>query len=218
MRTLNTTQLFYNKYPFKLVCRLDLANEFRGSRFSYVRKILDNLQKKYDNGEELNFGSFRPRNISVTSFKDAQLIYNTLEKEKDFRFRIQFKELTVYSTNKQPLEYLRDNLSTVLEWWEPEQELSPLEPGYVYLKKDNGFKFRVTIKGSINSDAADWILSNQDKVKIGPTFHLSLLEKMYYLDNFYFYAKNERTLVLIDMILGANVRRVDKVVATEENA
>jgi len=216
LKTLETTQLFYNKYKFKLICRLDLANEFRGSRLTYVRKILDNLQKRYDQGEALELGAYRVKNIGIDSFKDAQLLYNVLSKVKDFRLRVVFKELTIYSNEKDFLRYLKENLSNVLEWWEPSSDLHTLTPGIVYLKRDNGYKLRVTIKGRIPPEAAEWLLKNQDKVKLGPTFTLSLMEKMYYLENLYFYVKNERCLSLVELIMGSNIRKVDKVITSDK--
>jgi len=218
LKTHSTTKLFFNQYPYKLVCRLDLAIEFRGNRMAYVRKTLDNLQRQYDNNEELTITNFSIRRVSVQSFKDGQLIYNTLYNQSNYRLRVQFKELTIYSLEKNWLDKLSREVSTPMEWWEPNGDLPKIEPGTVYLKNDNGHNLRVTVKGSISEDAANWLLNNLDKVKIGPSFLYDLENGYRYMDNMYFYIKNERCLSLLQLVMSSNIRRVDKVVAMNKNA
>lgn len=201
------------------MCRLDMAHEFRGARLSTIRKHLDVLQKQFDQGyEELYLYDFSRRTISVNSFKDAQFIYNTLCKQDEFRIRVTYKELGIYSLEKDWLKDIADNVSIPIEWWEPESELEPIEPGVVYLKNDNGFEYRVTVKGHLNQESAEWLLNNQDKVKLGPTFIQNLQMGMYYLDNMYLYVRNERCMSLVTLIMGSNIRRSDKVVAMNKNA
>jgi hypothetical protein len=172
---------------------------------AYVRKILDNLQRQYDSNEDLTITNFSIRRVSVQSFKDGQLIYNTLCNHNSYRLRVQFKELG-------------KEVSTPIEWWEPDGDLPKIEPGTVYLKNDNGHDLRVTVKGSIPEDAVDWLLNNLDKVKIGPSFLYDLENGYRYMDNMYFYIKNERCLSLLQLVMGSNIRRVDKVIAMNKNA
>ena len=201
------------------MCRLDMAHEFRGARLAYVRKILDILQRQFDLGEDLLFfPTGGRRGISVSSFKDAQIIYNVLCSQTDFRLRVQFKEISIYGLDKDWMKEIYTNISNPIEWWEPNTELHPVEPGQVILAKDNGHEFRVTIKGRLTEDAAMWLINNDDKVKYGPTFRNHLEVGMYYLENMYFYARNERCLSLLNIVMGNSIRRVDKVIALDKIA
>lgn len=198
------------------MCRLDLAHEFRGNRLGSVRRIIDNLQRQYDTKYDyLLINENAKKKISISSFKDAQIIYNYLNKNKDYRLRVQYKELTIYGTKKDWLLKLADDLSNTIEWWEPGPNLKVLKPGHVYLKNDNGHDFRVTIRGRLDQSAVNWLLNNQDKVKLGSVFLRSLERGSRYLDNMYFYIKNEKCLSLLNLVMSSNIRRVDKIIVLD---
>jgi len=219
LRKQTTEKLFYNKYAYKLLCRNDLANEFRNNRLHHVGKLLDGLQLSYENGEPLQLHRFRTMSISQASFEDAKVIYNELKKHRIYRLRVQFKQLTIYSTYKPWLYDLSTRLRQSLEWWEPEERLNPLEPGYAYLKRPIDYEYRVYLRGKLPLDAAQWLLAhNGEHVKLGNTLEEYLNEGMTRLDDLYFYAKSDRVITLLRLLMVDNIRSINKVVCLNKNA
>lgn len=221
MRLYNNTKLFYNAYPYKLVCSNDLANEFREKRLYWVRDALDQLQHQWDSGEELVYGhsfSRRKRNISKTSFFDAKILYNELKNRKSYTLRVQYKKLCIYSTKKDWLLYLSKKIVQVEEFWEPDV-LAFLEPGHVYLEKDIGYEYRITLKNTLDEGQANWLIANQNNtVRVGTKFLSHINNGEYFVDGYYLYVKSEKAITLAQMILNSNIRRIDKVVYKDKNA
>ena len=220
MRNQVTEKLFYNQFAYKIVCRNDLANEFRNNRLQYVGKLLDQLQLSYESGERLELERYRIISISQESFEDAKILYNELKKQQDYRLRISFKEMTIYSNTREWLHNTGSKLRQCLEWWEPQEELSPLKPGFAYLKRPIPYEYRIYLKGRLSQDACKWLLENNDsKVKLGPTL-IEYLEGNLQprLNDLYFYAKSDRVLTVLRLLLGNNIRSVNKVVCLNKNA
>ena len=215
-----TEKLFYNRYSYKLLCRNDLANEFRNNRLHYVGKLLDELQLSYESNLPLQIQRYRISTIGTSSFEDAKIIYNELKSNQNYRLRVQFKELTIYSDTKDWLYKLGSKLRQPLEWWEPNDELTPLTPGYSYLKTPIPYEYRVYIKGRISDEAATWLLANQNNlVKLGNTFVEYLKEgNKTRFDDFYFYVKSDRVLTVLRLLMTGNIRSVNKVVCLNKNA
>ena len=213
LRKHETVSLYYNQYSYKLVCRNDLAPIFRNNRLGYVCKVLDNLQRLYEEGEPLTIAGYRTRIIDINSLTDAQILYNSFKQKKNnYRLRIQFKEINIYTDDRLWLENISTKIDQALEWYEPKGELLPSQPGKCYLKRDNGHQYRVYLKDKIPPDSIAWLTNNQDKIKIGPGFLKDLHEGFLYCEGKYIYAKNDRILNLLNLLMGANIRRIDKVV------
>jgi hypothetical protein len=215
-----TEKLFYNRYSYKLVCRNDLANEFRNNRLHHVGKLLDSLQLSYESNLPLQLERYRIIQVGIPSFEDAKLIYNELKNKKDYRLRISFKELTIYSNKKEWLYNLGSKMRQGLEWWEPQSELTPLTPGFTYLKRPIPYEYRLYIKGRLSDEAVTWLLTNNnDKVKLGPTLIDYLQEgNKIRLDDFYFYVKSDRVLTILRLLMPGSIRSINKVVCMNKNA
>jgi len=219
LRQHHNSKLFYNEYSYKFVCYNDIANEFRENRLANVRQVLDILQACWDDNEDLTYTypwSKRIRSVTNTSFFEAKTLYDTLKKRNDYKLRVQYKQLMIYSKEKTWLKNLSNKISQSTEWWEPKVEL--FEPGCVYLQNDLGYDFRVTFKGRLNETQANWLLNNSSLVKLGPTFFKNLIDGMYYSDGLYCYVRDTKSLTLFNLVLSDSVRRVDKVVYTDKNA
>lgn len=219
MKRYNTPKLFYSTYPYKFVCYNDIATEFRESKLSNVRDALDSLQHQWDSNEDLEFGhewSTRKRKVSRASFFDAKILYNELKKRSSYRLRVEHRKLAIYSTKKDWLEKLAQNINQAVEFWEPNNEL--LEPGYVYLKTNYGFDYRITLKGRINVEQANWIANNQHILKVGRVFTKNIKDGDLWVEGYYLYVKSEGSLVLAQMVLNSRIRRIDKVIYKDKNA
>ena len=220
MRNQVTEKLFYNRYAYKILCRNDLANEFRNNRLHHVGKLLDNLQLSYESGKSLQLIRYRPIEVSQDSFEDAKILYNELKNHSDYRLRIQYKEMTIYSNTRDWLHHTGTKLRQCLEWWEPQEELTPVKSGFAYLKRPIPYEYRIYLKGRINDDARKWLLdNNHDKVKIGRVLKEYLEGPMQpRLNDFYLYVKSDRVLTVLKLLMGNNIQSINKVVCLNKNA
>jgi len=220
LRNQVTEKLFYNRYAYKILCRNDLANEFRNNRLHHVGKLLDSLQLSYESGKSLQLLRYRPMEISQDSFEDAKILYNELKNHSDYRLRIQYKEMTIYSNTRDWLYHTGTKLRQCLEWWEPQEELTPVKPGFAYLKRPIPYEYRIYLKGRINDDARKWLLdNNHDKVKIGRVLKEYLEGPMQpRLNDFYLYVKSDRVLTVLKLLMGNNIQSINKVVCLNKNA
>jgi len=220
LKKLETTKLFWGKYLYKLTVNNGIGHIFRDKNFSYVREVLDKLQQQYESGEPLILSSFsRETPVKELSFLDARKLYKFLSKNDDYMLRIEGATVSIYSNNKEWLHTLKSavNKTNLLELWEPNpNHLSQLDANTIMVDKGNGYEYKVTFGPKIADTAgfANWAKSNQKQVRVGPTL-MDNLECSRYVSDLYFYARDEKTLRLCELML-TNIRRVDKLVVKSD--
>jgi len=215
LKKCETTKLFWGKYLYKLVIRNTLAPCFRGKNFSYARDVLDELQRAYEKGLPLIRSlSLREQPITEQAFLDARNLYSKFKKYDDFLLRIEMSTLGVYSNDKDWLLHLSQTVTsnTVEELWEPSLDhLDILTENTIIVDTDNGYKYKVTLGNKPGDNGfANFAITNPHLVKVGPV----LMEEMRnngYVNNMYFYARDDKVIQLCNMLL-PNIRRIDKLV------
>lgn len=216
MRNYETNKLFYNKYLYKLDIRNSMATYFREKKFNEVREVVDILQKKYEARIPLfiEFG-MRIRTIPDVDFIDAQKLLNIFSNyKKDFKLRVHFSYMSIYSNESDWLHKISRTIKqeSVIAFHSPKPEYKDLlADDVILIEVDNGYKFRVTFGRKIGEPSfAQWAEKNSNQVKIGPILREALLNQGF-VDGMYFYARDEKTLQLCNL-LTANIRRIDKLV------
>jgi|TARA_B100001093_G_scaffold508738_1_gene571516 hypothetical protein len=195
----------------------------REGTLSHVRKELDKYQLDYENGIPLQRQVWRTTiSISQEDFFDAKDIYSRLKSHhKQYIVRIGLgNDIIIYSNNR---EFLVDLGTTVrtksVSFYEPLENIKELlkkEKDIAFVSKKPEFGLRVTLGRKLGSnELASWLKNNTDKSKIGKTA-LSYLEDQAYVDGLYFYVRDEKVLNLITLLIGDNIRRVQKLVWLEE--
>jgi hypothetical protein len=207
-----TTKLFYDKYAYKLVIRNQLGHLFRGKQFSYTKRHLDDLQKQFEEGKTLKLVRWRREDyIDVKDFQEAQLLFNDLSRTKeDYKLRIENPRVQIYSNSKFFLDSISSKITSFKEIWEPSSEI-PLEVNTVTLNRHIDCDYKITLGPRTNPEFANWYENNQDKVKIGKAC-LNEIKNNGYTRGMYFYVRNQRVLNLLNLLIGENIQRIDKVV------
>jgi len=197
-----------------------IGSIFRDKNLSYAREVLDTLQQQYEEGEPLIVTKFF-REIPVTelSFLDARKLYKFLSKTDDYTLRIEGHTVCIYSNNREWLHTLKSamNKNNLLEFWEPDpNHLSHLEPNTIIVDKNNGFNYKVTLGNKIGdtSGFANWAKNNPKQVRVGSQLQHNL-ENNSYVADMYFYARDDKTLNLCELML-SNIRRIDKLVVKSD--
>jgi len=218
-----TKKLHYGKYLYKLVLSNQLNTIFRTelqkhTKLGFAKEQLNNLHEKYIQGEPLEEQIYRTiRTIPTDDYLDAVDIYSILKFADDFKLRVDpWRSLTLYSNDKELLQKIIKKMRVSnREFWEPDSStVNALlnETNIILVDRPHQFPLKVTLGGNrVDGVFADWLRNNADKSKIGPTA-LAEIEREGYLNGLYFYVRDEKILNLIYMIIGHNIRRIDKLV------
>jgi hypothetical protein len=225
LQKLYTTKLFYNKYLYKLRVRSGIAPLFRGLNLGYVKSKLDSMQS--DAEAELPIGSpfnhafvrRKEKTVSLETFMDACILYNALEKNKRHAMvRCEGYTLDMYSNEPAWLETLQTQVSAT-QWHAPEND-------YVFdylLQNANTqlvdgevvWEYKALLGKKVDPNFADYCENNPDGFRIGNVAK-RVVRNNHFAEGFYFYAKNERYLMLAKIALGGQIRRVIKYVSRND--
>ena len=213
MKQLETERLFYDKYMYKVCIYLPIASIFREKRYDHTRSVLDDLHQQLENTGEIfwkrGWRLSAPLNVDV--LKDAQLLYTLLIKQdfESYKLRVEQSQLCYYTNDIKNVESLLVHFDKRIEsvHMPNSDNIKDLKPNVII--KDSDWEYKVTVGPKVDPSLADWFENNKDKVKAGKTF-IECIRNGHYVRGFYFYAKNEKVLQLINIVLAGNIVRVDK--------
>mgnify|MGYP001173589201 FL=1 len=220
-----TTKLFYNKYLYKLRVKSNLAPLFRGLNLGYVKTKLDVMQRDAEADlpitSPFNFSMARrkEKTISLETFMDACVVYNALEKNKsNTMVRCEGFNLDIYSNEPDWLQGLMTQID-VLQWHEPENdEIFDYLIDNANTKIVDGkveWEFKAFLGRNVDPNFAEYCENNPDGFRIGKVAK-RVVKNNHFAEGFYFFAKNERYLMLAKIALGGQIRRVIKYVSQQD--
>lgn len=216
LRKLETTKLFWGKYLYKLVINNRLAVIFRNKHFSITKMYLNNLEEEYREGRPLVLTkTLRQEVINEDHYFDAKKLYKHLTKAEDYMLRVERASLCIYSNDRAWLMTVKSDICVhnLEEFWEPNTStINILDSNTIIVDHDIPYNFRVTLGRKKGSESfAKWADSNPKQIKLGPVLKETMLNSGF-VEGMYFYARDERTLQLCNLMLD-NIRRVDRVVS-----
>jgi len=216
LKKYETHKLFYNKYAYRLKLCNSLATCFREKNLSFVRQVLDQLQYQYENGGPLQwqFG-IRSRPISESYFKDAKRLLSIFSNMDDYKLRVEQNYMSVYANDRDWLDTVIDCIHTdysLISIHEPNTDWEYLlDSNTIVVDRDNGFQYRVTLGNKPGTpEFVRWAENNPKLVKLGPVLKEECLNSGW-VSGCYFYARDDKTLQLLNLIIN-NIRRIDKLV------
>lgn len=204
---------------YKLSLFNRLATVFRNKNLSYARKELDNLQQDYEVGQPL-YLKRTLRHISVTHdcFKDSKKIYSALQKNEDTSVRVEGSLISIFSNDKNWITNLKNNLNShrLLEFWEPDPKIiNHLQPKTIVVEGPVEYKYKVTLGPKGEPAFAKWAEKNPQHIRIGESAKREIQEDGW-VNGYYFYAKNDKTLQICSLMLGNSIRRIDTLVSKQD--
>lgn len=227
LKQFETKKLHYGKYLYKLVLSNKLSNIFRteyqrSGKLSFARSKLDELSAAYEQGHPLFLKRYRTDvEVDVDTFLDAKDIYTALKSSDEYKLRVNtLSSLNIYSNDKKALELIVNKIRQgTVEFWKPELDYAEFlfsNENIILVDKKPKFPYKVTLGNKrISGDFAVWLRANTDKSKIGSKAFEGV-ENGGYVSGFYFYIRDEKVLNLIQLLVGHNIRRVDKLVYKED--
>lgn len=226
MKLYETKKLHYGKYFYKLAivncCASYFRTEFqRDGSLKYARRKLDNVNKHYmpndyDWKVEIPVTPSYNDVIPVEHFWDAIDIYRHLLKHTDYKIRCESQHLLIYSNNRKMLVDLGNKLrQKYIEFWEPNPETIQAlssEKNVIIVNKPPQYEYKVTLGNKKGVAAlARWIEHNPKLASMGTRARESCKNENY-VYGYYFYVRDIKTLLIIQMMAGDNILRTDKFV------
>ena len=216
-------RLHYGKYLYKLKTKNVLASIFRtdlqrNGNLSYAEQRLKDFAQRRKSNENLTYKNkfFRTTNISSQDLDDAYCIYKCLKNSSEYLVRCEHNTLMIYTNDREMLKKISLKLHNIVELWEPDRaavEFLTNNRNVILVNRKPEFPWKLTFgKKSGSKSLANWIKSNSKNVLIG-SIALENHEKEFgWIQGTYMYARNEQIVMLIQMIVGDNITRIDKLV------
>lgn len=222
LRQCETKKLHYGKYLYKLALANPFAPWFRtefqkDGTLKLAKSKLDEYQLLYDLGKPMYKSVYRSEMpISDSEFLDAKDLYNELRSVSDYKIRVErWSGFCLYTNDKEFLLNLTNKMRvSAREFWEPKTEsIDTLlnEKNIVLVDKVPEHPIKVTFNyKKIDSSLSTWLLANKDKSTAGQTT-INNISNGYASGN-YIFVRDERVLTMVQMIVGHNIQRIERLV------
>lgn len=212
-------KLFYNKYLYCLTATNQLGSIFRNKNFKYASTQLDGLQADLEAGLPLISSKLlRAIPVKESHFLDAKVIYNQLTRyRKDYIVRIEHPHINFYSNDSDFLLKLSYKLHHAKEWHQPDSKYIDFlkANASTIIVNDNKYSYKVTFNGNrANKNLSEWLRNNKDKVK-STQLLIEDIESLGYINGRYVYVTTENVLMLLKIVAGDCIQRVDKLVSKQ---
>lgn len=218
-----TKKLHYGAYLYKIVFYNELSTIFRTElqkrgTLSYAKERLEDYKSSYASGEPLYKYKFRSKILlSNKDFLEACDLYDLLITMNDYKVRVDpWGSIMIYSNNLDDLNKICDKIPAK-ELWKPSNKSAKLlkEMQNIIITDDPvSFAYKITLNRSKighTPQLAKWLVNNKDKSKVGSRA-LDMFAQDLYVDGLYFFVRDEKVLMLIEMMIGNKIRRVDKLI------
>ncbi|MBR20638.1 MAG: hypothetical protein CMA64_10950 [Euryarchaeota archaeon] len=223
LKQLQTTNLFYNRYIYKLRVRNEIGSIFRGMNLGYAKSKIDVMQQYAESEQNIRspFDGWRKKEkyITLETFMDTLATYNALESNKDeCMVRCENHNLDIYSNESKWLKDLSNTVESV-EFWEPKDDVT-LEflldnKNTIIVNRAVSWPFKAILGKRVDPKFAQYCLNNVDKVKIGKRT-LKSIQNGHNTEGYYFMSKDEKCLMLAKIALGGAIRKIVKYVSDAE--
>lgn len=217
-----TKKLHYGKYLYKLKVTNQLAGIFRtelqrNGKLNYARTKLQDYVSKVKRGELVYKSRWRTETlIKPDMILDANSIYLQLKNNNDYLVRCEYSTLIIYTNNRKLLLDIVSKLKTGCpELWEPDPKTVDFlsnKTDIILTDTQVMFPFKITFgRKRANPSLASWIEKNGDKAQAGPIC-MNNIRNGNFMQGQYIYVRDENIVLLLQMIIGDNIQRIDKLV------
>jgi hypothetical protein len=224
MKTFETKKLIYDKYLYKIVFYNKLATIFtktwNRNKWAHALKEIQRLDNLYLAGKPLLRNIYRyEETISTEEFLYAKLFLSYLQTQdfNSYIIRTENNTISVASNELSWLNVIKRNIN-LIEWWEPtETNKSILTniPNIILTNKTPEYQYKVYLKHKVSVNLSHWLENNSQKCKIGKTA-LANIKEQYWTAGNYFYVKDHKTLMLLEISFIDNIKRIEKLISKDD--
>lgn len=203
-----TTSLFAGKYNYKIVLICSAAGWFRHKNYDFT----------YAKLSEITSADYSNRWLKIKNDQDLKQCFILLDALKSldidlYDIRVESPRISLYTNETKYVEKLAAlNTANVKFVCIPGKTIQKLDPGKVVVKTlDYNYKVYLgTIRKRNHSTFIEWAEKNS-KIRLTKKCKKDLkLDSSW--GGSYFYAKDDKTLTMVKMFLGADISRVEQVI------
>jgi hypothetical protein len=225
MKLHETKKLHYGEYLYKISTETPLSNIFRldnrrTNKLYYAKTKIDEYISQSKNKPILINTKFRKIVIETFHIQDARSIYNVLINETDYFIRCGTKKLMIYSNSLSLINKISNRMTGNVEIWRPDDKsLTTLrdQKNVIISNTPTDYPYKITFGTKPGKpELAAWIKKNKDKVLAGPVLMKNLQQSNRWIQGQYIFARDEKIIMLLQMIIGNNITRIDKVIYKED--
>jgi len=226
MKYTETKKLFFGQYLYRYKIKSPLAFYFyRTKQFdnmiAAVEAAISDLEEQIKKNKK-SVATIRRWNrtyeVDYNHISHLRKVKDILVNNRgDFRTRTEMVNLSIYTNSDDMITELENVSKTYsVEISKPNSAARDILIGnsevYVVNKPSN-YEFRLTVAGKMNNskEVAKWLEENVDKVKASSTA-IRGFKKEYWLSNLLFYVRDEKVLMLAQMMFGESIKKVEKIV------
>lgn len=222
LKLLETKKLHYGKYLYKLSIENQLSGIFRtenqrNGKLMYAKSKIDEFTSLASKKGSIVIERFKSKSVvSSDELSDAINLYNALKNSNEYLIRCEYKKVIVYTNDRDLLDKLMSKVKGRKQLWEPDSSLISLlstQPNIIISNKPTDFPYKLTFgRKSAKPELAAWIEKNSDKVQAGAVLMRNLKSGNRWIQGQYIFARDENIIMLLQMIVGDNIARIDKII------
>lgn len=217
-----TKRLHYQKYLYKVEIYNELSSIFRTElnkgvvKLSHAKKKLDEVNYMHSKTGTYSLLKYlHKRKIDRIDYIEACNLYNLLLENNDYKIRCENSVFVwIYTNDKNLLESIINECPKgTREYWTVEDsniEFLQNNINTVIVSTPPTHIYKCFLNSKDVSIGYGWIEKNRDKIKIGEWSLRNIQEG--YANNNYFYVRDEKTLLLVQMVLGNCIRRIERLI------
>lgn len=215
-----TNKLHYGKYLYRVKIATPLASifrsEFQRGNFSYAIKRLREYHETIAIGEIPIKSRWRyTEPVAVDEVYKAEKILNILKEQNDYLLRCEYSSLFLYTNNEMIIDKIKKKIDDVEEIHQPSlsQKNYLLENANIIItNKPVDLEYKITFNyKKVQKGLKKWIEANPTRCKAGTSL-LESIENGYSVKGMYFFVKNEKDVMLVELLAGDSFSRIDKLV------
>lgn len=204
--TKRTNKLFLDKFRYKIVLITKFAPIFRNKNMEeIVNKIL----------YYKSIGKF-PLYVWTGDLSDynigLDIAQGFLSTKSEYKVMVSSPFLTFYTDDETDFKNLTKLLKSNIKYVSiPSDNVPVLEKNTVYLKRID-YDYKVTISNRIDNNESffKWCRDN-DKIRM-PERCQRHVKRGWRVGDSYFYVKDAKSLSMVQMFIGSNIQRIDRVI------
>lgn len=204
--TKRTNKLFLDKFRYKIVLITKFAPMFRNKN---MEEIVNKISYYKSIGKFPLYvwtGDLSDYNIGL------DIAQGFLSTKSEYKVMVSSPFLTFYTDDETDFKNLTKLLKSNIKYVSiPSDNVPVLEKNTVYLKRID-FDYKVTISNRIDNNESffKWCRDN-DKIRM-PERCQRHVKRGWRVGDSYFYVKDAKSLSMVQMFIGSNIQRIDRVI------
>jgi len=217
----DTVKLHYGRYLYKMQFRNTLAHIFRtewqrNGKLSCAASNLADYKEKAKSGYIYKSRWGYNETIPIEDLKDAEVIYRLLKQADEYMVRCELNSLNIYTNDINLLESIDKKILADTQIWKPKENAVDFllnNKNVILVNRPPEFPYKISFgRRPAKKELAKWIDNNRDKVSCGSRLYDSLKNENKWIQGQYIYAKDDKVILLLQMLVGDNIARIDKLV------